>query len=150
MGRTIGSLLRNNKYFFTLNVFRDLLKLYQPPRVFGVLTLHVTCMQRLFSLCVGPLLCSWIHQRRHAVTVCPASRLMACVVWLSAHNAVARAVDARPGGPALFRVTAALEPLHPQVYPAMTPGWHPASSTVVGVLCIVLSIRKNSIPDSWG
>ena len=101
-----------------------------------------------FALII-PLLCSWIHQRRHfAVTVCPASRLMACAVWLSAHNAVARVVDARPGASTLLRVTAALEPLHPRVYPAMTQGWHLASLTVVGVLYIVLSIRKNSIPDS--
>ena len=97
-----------------------------------------------FALIIS-LLCSRIHQRRHfAVTVCPASRLMACAVWLSAHNAVARAVDARPGGTVLLRVTAALEPLHPRMYLAMTPGWHLASSTVVGVMSIVLSIRKRT------
>ena len=103
-----------------------------------------------FAFMIPLLLCSWIHQRRHfAVTVYPASRLMACAVWLSAHNAVARVVDAKPGGSALLRVTAALEPLHPRVYPAMTPGWHLASLTVVGVMYVVLSIRDNSIPDSW-
>ena len=97
-----------------------------------------------FALII-PLLCPWIHQRRHfAVTVCPASRLMACAVWLSAHNAVDRAVDARPGGSVLLRVTAALEPLHPRMYLAMTPGWHLASSTVVGVISIVFSIRNRT------
>ena len=103
-----------------------------------------------FHFALGPLPCFWIHQRRYyAVTVCPASRLMTRAVWLSVYNAVVRAVDARPGGAALLRVTAALEPLHPRVYPAMTPRWHPASSKVVGVLCIMLSTRKNPIPDSW-
>ena len=50
-------------------------------------------------------------------------------------------MDARPGGSVLLRVTAALEPLHLRMYLAMTPGWHLASSTVVGVMSIVLLIE---------
>ena len=53
----------------------------------------------LFPFAYCPLLlCFYVQQVRHAVTVFPASRLGACAVRLGVHSAAARAVDLRPRG----------------------------------------------------
>ena len=57
-------------------------------------------------------------------------------MWLSAHNAAARAADLRPRVSAFLPVTAVGDLLYPRACSVMIPGWLPATLATVRALLI--------------